>query len=115
MAREVNSQKSYTFTLADIAKEAELSAIQCYGVVDLYKNQSGDDLIERLKSNSINGAIARKRRNGYEIDLYIVLGYAVRMTEVVVEIQKKVKYDLEKKFKVHFNAINIYVQGVKSL
>ena len=104
------------FTLADIAKEAELSAMQCYGVVDLFKNDlSHDLLLEKLKKSGPNGAVAFKRKAGYEIDLYLVLGYAVRITEVVVEIQKKVKYDLEKKFKIHFNAINVYVQGIKSL
>ncbi len=108
--------KTINFTLADIAKEAELSATQCYGVIDLFKNDlANDDLIERLKKNGPNGAVARKKKDGYEIDLYLVLSFGVRLTEVVVEIQKKVKYDLEKIFKVHFNAINIYVQGVKSL
>ncbi len=111
MPKKENSNEIVAFTLADIAKAAELSAVQCYGVVDLYSSENSK---HQGNKNPV-GAIARKTKNGYEIDLYLILGYAIRMTEVVVEIQKKVKYDLEKKFKVHFNAINIYVQGVKSL
>ncbi len=106
-----------TFTLADIAKAAEESAMQCYGVVDLVKSDLSHDLLltEKLKKSGLSGAVASKRKAGYEIDLYLVLGYALRVTEVVVEIQKKVKYDLERKFKVKFNAINVYVQGIKNL
>lgn len=114
--KKIEQKNSINFTLADIAKEAENSAMQCYGVIDLCTvDSSHKELINCLKKNGLSGAIAHKGKFGYEIDLYIVIAFGIRVTEVLVEIQKKVKYDLERKFKVHFAAINVYVQGVKSL
>ncbi len=104
------------FTLADIAKVAENSALTCYGVVDLSKEESfKTDILELLKKGTPSGAVAKQTKNGLEIDLYIILAYGVRITEIVSEVQKKVRYDLEKTFKIPFNAINVYVQGVKSI
>jgi uncharacterized alkaline shock family protein YloU len=38
----------------------------------------------------------------------------VKMTEIITEVQKKVKYDLEKKFIVKFKAVNVYIQSIKT-
>ena len=104
------------FTLADIAKVAEQSALSCYGVVDLSKSDSfRSEIREFLKKGSLNGANAFIGKNGYVIDLYIIVAFGVRVTEVVTEVQKKVKYDLEKQFKVPFKTINVFVQGVKDI
>jgi uncharacterized alkaline shock family protein YloU len=37
------------------------------------------------------------------------------VTEIVGEVQKKVKYDLELKFSMKFAAVNVYVQSLKTL
>ena len=111
-----NTKKEIIFTLADIAKVAEQSALSCYGVIDLSKSDSfRDEIREFLKKGSLNGAIARNSKDGYVIDLYIIVAYGVRITEIVNEVQKKVRYDLEKQFKVSFKTINVFVQGVKEI
>ena len=56
-----------------------------------------------------------KRKHGIEIDMYIIVSYGVRITEVVSEVQKKVKYVLEKTLNMKFNYINVYVQNVKNI
>ena len=48
-----------------------------------------------------------------ELDLYIVIGFGVKVSEVVSEVQKKVKYVLEKTLEQDFAAVNVYVQGVR--
>lgn len=114
-----NKQKksnSASFTLADIAKEAENSAVSCYGVIDLSHDDSlKNEIRELLKKENTSGAIVRQKKNVLEIDLYITVSYGVRITEVALEVQKKVKFDLEKKFHLSFNAINVYVQSVRAL
>ena len=47
------------------------------------------------------------------MDLYIVISYGVKISEVVGEVQKKVKYDLERGLDLKFNAINVFVQGIR--
>ena len=106
--------KSTSFTLADIAKAAENSAMQCYGVIDLSHNDSFYyELRELLKKGNTSGAIVRQRKGALEIDLYITISYGVRISEIALEVQKKVKFDLEKQFHLSFKAINVYVQSVK--
>ena len=68
-----------------------------------------------IKKDYYKGVIPKKIKNGYAVDLYIVVAYGVKITEIVTEVQKKVKYVLEKTFDIKFKAINVYVQGIKIL
>lgn len=88
---------------------------ECYGVVGLSsKNSIRENINEMLtKENYHKGAITRKGKDGYEVDIYIIVAYGVKITEVITEVQKKVKYVLEKTFDIKFKAINVYVQGIK--
>ena len=47
--------------------------------------------------------------------MYIIVAYGVKITEVVSEVQKKVRYVLKKDLDVNFKAINVYVQDTKIL
>ena len=65
------------------------------------------------KENYSRGVVVRKTERGMELDLYIVIGFGVKVSEVVSEVQKKVKYVLEKTLEQDFAAVNVYVQGVR--
>ncbi len=88
---------------------------ECYGVVGMASQKIlKDGLAELLKKeNYTRGVVVRKTDNGYELDLYIVISFGVKITEVVAEVQKKVKYMLEKTLEQDFDKINVFVQGVK--
>lgn len=49
---------------------------------------------------------------GIMIDVYIIVGYGMKISEIVFEVQKKVKYVLETSLDVEVDSINVYVQGV---
>ncbi len=116
MAEESKTKQNPSFTLADIAKAAEDAAVQCYGVIDLAHDDSfRSELKEWLKKGDTSGAIVRQKKGTLEIDLYITVSFGVRISEVVLEVQKKVRFDLEKKFHLSFHTINVYVQSVKAL
>lgn len=109
---------SINISLEAIATVAGNAAMQCYGVVGLTNKKNIIEEIDNLlrKDNFSKGVVARKNKfNTYEIDLYIIVAYGVRITEVVGEVQKKVKYDLEQKFNIKFKAINVFVQGIKNI
>lgn len=108
---------SINITLDAIAAVAGNAAIMCYGVVGMSSKRSIREEINELlkKENYSKGVIVRKRKDNFEIDLFIVVGYGLRITEIVAEVQKKVKYDLEKVFDIVFKSINVYVQGVKNI
>ena len=62
------------------------------------------------------GVIVRKSSiNSFEVDLFIIVAYGIRITEIVGEVQKRVKYDLELKFDIKVKAVNVYVQGIKNI
>lgn len=88
---------------------------ECYGVVGMASQKVVKDGISELlrKENYSKGVIVRDGAKGLELDLYLIIGFGVKISEVVNEVQKKAKYVLEKSLDLKFNAINVYVQGVR--
>lgn len=100
-----------------IASIAGNAATECYGVVGLSSKSSiRENIAELLKSDSYaKGIHVVKIKEVYEVNVYIVVAYGLKITEIVSEVQKKVKYVLEKTFDLNFKAINVYVQSLKSI
>ncbi len=88
---------------------------EAYGVVGMAsQNMLKDGFAELLgRDNYSKGVIVREVEEGYEIDLYVVISSGVKISEVVTEVQKRVKYELSKHLELEFNAVNIFVQGIK--
>lgn len=87
---------------------------ECYGVVGMASQKMlKDGLYELLKKeNYARGVIVQDGETGIIIDLYIIVGYGMKISEIVFEVQKKVKYVLETSLDVEVESINVYVQGV---
>ena len=105
-------------TLDAIAAVAGKAATECYGVVGMSSRHSiKDEINDLLKSeNYSKGVYVHKNSKGLiEVDIYIVVSYGLRITEIVSAVQKKVRYELEKTFNIKFAAINVYVQGIKNI
>lgn len=101
-----------------IASVVGSAAIECYGVVGLSAKNSLKDNVDTLlgRENFQQGVVCEKdKKKGYIINVYIIVASDTKITEVVSELQKKIKYVLEKTFGVTFNKVNIYVQGVKEI
>ncbi len=88
---------------------------ECYGVVGMAsKKILRDGLAELLgKENYSKGIVVRKKKEGLELDVFVVVGYGIKISEVVMEVQKKTKYMLEKTLQIELNSVNVYVQGVR--
>ncbi|MCR4951508.1 MAG: Asp23/Gls24 family envelope stress response protein [Solobacterium sp.] len=88
---------------------------ECYGVVGMSSRQVlRDGWAELLKKeNYARGVVVRKTESGLEIDLYIIVSFGVRISEVVQEAQKKIKYILQKTLSVEITKVNVFVQGVR--
>ena len=98
-----------------VASLAGAVITECYGVVGMSSRQVlRDGWAELLKKdNYARGVVVRKTETGFEIDLYIIVSFGVRISQVVQEAQKKVKYMLEKTLSVEVTAVNVFVQGVR--
>ncbi|MBQ5755999.1 MAG: Asp23/Gls24 family envelope stress response protein [Erysipelotrichaceae bacterium] len=98
-----------------IAVLAGGAVTESYGVVGMTSQKVIKDRLNELlkKENYSKGVIVKNTPNGLVVDLYIVVSYGVRISEVVKEVQKRVKYTLEKALKMDVDSVNVYVQGVK--
>ena len=88
---------------------------ECYGVVGMASQKFLKDGWAELlrKENFSKGVIVKEKDGILELDLYIMVSHGVKISEVVLEVQKKVKYMMEKTLDVDFETINVYVQGIK--
>lgn len=100
-----------------IASVVADAALECYGVVGISaKNALHQKINELLKRKDFEkGVIVSKSRKGFDIDLYLVIAFDVKITEVLHEVQKKVKYVVEKKFGVTIESVNVFAQLLKKV
>ena len=103
-------------SLTAISPVAANAALSSYGVIGIAeKTLLREPSIKPLKVKDYNkGVFVSKRKDAFVVDLYLVCAYGVKITEIITEVQKKVKYDLEKKFAVSFKAVNVFIQAIKT-
>lgn len=94
---------------------AGAATTESYGVVGMASQQFfRDGLAELLKvDNYQKGIIVRVEEQNIHLDLYVIVSFDVRVSEVVKEIQKKVRYDLESALKIHLESVNVFIQDVQ--
>lgn len=97
--------------VASLAGEA---ASECYGVVGLVEPSGSRSYIRDLlnKEDFIKGVHTKKTKNGYEVDLFLVVAYGVKITEVIQEVQKRVSYVLKNTFGVDHAEVNVLLEHI---
>ncbi|AMC93316.1 hypothetical protein AOC36_04800 [Erysipelothrix larvae] len=110
-----NEFGSINITNEAIAMLAGGVVTECYGVVGMASQKFfKDGFAELLKGeNYSKGVEVIGSDEGFELNLYLVLSYNVKISEVVLEVQKKVKYMLEKTLQINLKSVNVFVQGIK--
>ena len=98
-----------------IATIAGGAAIDCYGIVGMAsKSQIKDGLTDILrKENFTRGVIVRQEDEQVHIDMYIIVSYGTKISEIAHNVQSKVKYTLDKTVGLAVDTINVFVQGVR--
>jgi len=98
-----------------IAQIAGGAAIECYGIVGMAsKHQVRDGLTDILrKENFAKGVIVRQEGDDLHIDMYIIVSYGTKISEVAYQVQSKVKYTVNKTLGMSVKSVNIFVQGVR--
>lgn len=67
-----------------------------------------------LKKESYSkGVLLSKKGNDLKIDIYVVVSAGVKISEVIMEAQKRVKYTVEKSINMDVKEVNIHVERVK--
>lgn len=98
-----------------IAVLAGSAALECYGLVGMAtRKQIKDGIAELLRRENLGrGVEIRRDQGGLHIDLYIVVMYGTKISEVAHNIQVKVKYEMEQIVGLDVDSVNIIVQGVR--
>lgn len=104
-----------TITNDVVATIAGSAAVACYGIVGMAsKSQIRDGIAEILgKENYSRGIVVREEDGQLHIDMYIIVSYGTRISEVASNVQSQVKYNLEQSLGLKVDSINIYVHGVR--
>ena len=116
MALEINNDLGHVSISDDvIASVAGGTAVSCYGIIGMAsKNQVRDGITEILgKENYSKGIIVKKDDGKLVIDLYIIVMYGTKISEIANNVQSSVKYQIEKTLGVKVDEVNIFIQGIK--
>ncbi|WP_323705278.1 Asp23/Gls24 family envelope stress response protein [Mammaliicoccus sciuri] len=98
-----------------IATLAGGAAVECYGIVGMAsKHQVRDGIAEILgRDNYAKGVIVSQNEGFLDVDMYIIVSYGTKISEIANNVQSAVKYTLEQSLNLKVNAVNIYIQGVR--
>ncbi|KYG89466.1 Asp23/Gls24 family envelope stress response protein [Metasolibacillus sp. FSL H7-0170] len=98
-----------------IAQIAGGAAVECYGIVGMAsKHQIRDGLTDILrKENFTKGVIVRQEGEDLHIDMYIIVSYGTKISEIAYQVQSTVKYTVNKTLGMSVKSVNIFVQGVR--
>ena len=112
----VNSFGKIDFSEEVIATIAGATAVECYGLVGMASRKITDGFADLLgRENLARGVVVSIQDNKVIIDLYIVVGYGVRISEVASNVMESVRYTTEKLTGLNVAQVNVNVQGVRVL
>ena len=78
------------------------------------RKQLKDGITEMLgRDNLSRGVEVRRENEKLHIDLYIIVSYGTKISEVAHNIQSKVKYVLNDVVGLMVDYVHIFVQGVR--
>ncbi|MFC4735559.1 Asp23/Gls24 family envelope stress response protein [Bacillus daqingensis] len=91
------------------------AAVDCYGIVGMASQKQLKDGITDLlgKENLARGVVIREEGEQIHIDMYIIVSYGTKISEVAHNVQQKVKYQLSQMLGLKVSSVNIFVSGVR--
>ncbi|TFE31849.1 Asp23/Gls24 family envelope stress response protein [Cohnella luojiensis] len=100
-----------------IAVIAGSAALDCYGLVGMASRKGLKDGIAELlgRENLSRGVEVRHEGEFVHLDLYVIVSYGTKISEVAHNIQSKVKYVLKEVVGLKVDLVNVNVQGVRVL
>ncbi|HEV3103163.1 MAG TPA: Asp23/Gls24 family envelope stress response protein [Candidatus Dormibacteraeota bacterium] len=97
-----------------VAAIAAHAALGCYGVSGMAARGLRDGVAELVRRESVDrGVEVIEVEGGLSIDLYVIVQYGMRISEVAHNLQETVKFDVERAVNVPVVEVNVNVQGVK--
>jgi uncharacterized alkaline shock family protein YloU len=92
-----------------VASLANHAVLKSYGVVGM----SSRNLAQLLSRDSKRGVRVRVENGEITIDLYVIIEYGTRISEVAHNIMENVNFAVEKALGVPVAQVNVHVQGLR--
>jgi uncharacterized alkaline shock family protein YloU len=97
-----------------ISHLAYRAAIRSYGVVGLASRHARPGWAELLRRDEVSKGVEVSFANGQVIiNLYVILEYGTRISEVARNIMSNVKFALESSLGISVVHVNVTVQGIR--
>ena len=98
---------------AVVAAVAAHAAAGCYGIRGMAARGLRDGFAELLRRESNHrGVEVREVEAGLQVDVYVIVQYGMRITEVAHNLQGTVRFEVERTVGVPVVEVNVNVQGV---
>lgn len=97
-----------------IATMSGVAAMECYGLVGMAPRNVQEELTDLLRrENFERGVDVTFGEDSVSVQLYIVVEYGVKISEVAKNVQERVKYVVETMLGLKVDSVNVKVQSVR--
>lgn len=97
-----------------LASIAGLAVLESYGVVGMAPKDSREYVVALLpRANFRRGVEVQYVDRHVLIDLYVIIEYGTRISEVAAGIKNRVKYIVERDTGLAVSQVNVHVQGLR--
>lgn len=86
---------------------------ECYGVVGMSSRGILGDLAGTLQRGSQRGVEVQVQNGQIVVDLYVIIEYGTRITEVAAGVMRRVRFTVENTVGLPVAAVNVHVQGLR--
>jgi uncharacterized alkaline shock family protein YloU len=110
-AREWGRIEVFPSAVGAIAAHA---ALRCYGITGMAARGLRDGVAELLRRENVDrGVEVVETEGGLAIDVFVIVQYGIRISEVAHNLQEAVKFEVERSVNVPVVQVNVNVQGVR--
>jgi uncharacterized alkaline shock family protein YloU len=97
-----------------VAAIAGHAATGCYGIAGMAARGLRDGVAELLHRGNVDrGVEVVEAEEGLVIDVYVIVQYGIRISEVAHNLQETVTFEVERSVNVPVIQVNVNVQGVR--
>ncbi len=90
------------------------TVLRCYGVVGMAPATVRDGIAEILQVENLHrGVGVHVVEDHIVIDLYVIIEYGTRVSEVAHNVMESVKFSVEQALSMPVSEVNVHVQGIR--
>ena len=89
------------------------AATEIFGVVGMASKNAIKDNFQALLGKENYAKVKTTEEGSIAVDVYTVLSYGTKISEVSKNIQERVKFSLENQLGITAETVNVYIQNIK--